>query len=147
MNNLFLAIEFSDWLDHGLAVMVGVSLLAVGFPRVLKYQDRKTKEFVLMITSLNEKNIETIEKLTNDHEIKMAERAGQYEIRLDAKDKRINQVVDETYKTIHDFRAILDRQNELIVSVREDVRPIKAMAPMIQDVTNNINRLVKIIEQ
>lgn len=133
-----------NFIDYGLAVLVVVSFLVYGLPRVVKYMDQKNEKYIAVVNELNQRHLKQLEELTNSHEQKMTIAANEYERRLDLKDSRINEIVDQTYKAIHDFKSVLDKQNGLIVDVREDVKPIKAMQPFIQSIAEKIDQLVNL---
>ena len=117
--------------------------------------DQRKERQVKNIAELNSKHLDQISALTTAHEVKMDRLANEYEARLDKKsieyesrlnmkDSRINEIVDQTYKAIHDFKSVLHKQNDLIVSVRTDVQPIKQMQPFIASIAEKIDQLVNL---
>ncbi len=110
-----------NWVENLVVVGIGGVFIRLIIPWVVQYIDKK-----------NEKHKEEMKALMKD-----------YEARLDAKDERLNTVIDQFGNSLHEMSEAMEKQTNMVVGMREEFRPLKDAAPLIDKIVEKIEILTK----
>lgn len=129
------------WTQYGFPAVIAVAFLAYVIPKVVEYLDKKSRHYEELIDEQSKKCQEKVSQMIQDHRTEMTEIASQYEARLEVKDARINQVVDSTYKAIHEMTVALEKNTRTMADVNERIRPVEEVLPKVITLTSKIDDL------
>lgn len=122
--------NIADWAQLGVGLGVGAAFLAYIIPKLVKYLDEK-----------NTAHANQIAELTRIHKEEIKEIVRDYESRLDAKDERLNKVIDQTYNAVHEMSEAMEKTSDMIISMRQEFEPLRKMQPVIVQIADKIDKL------
>ena len=123
----------ADWAQLGVGLGVGAAFLAYIIPKLVKYLDEKNTAHANQIADLTRAHKEEIKEIVKD-----------YEARLDAKDERLNKVIDQTYKAVHEMSDAMEKTSDMIVNMRQEFEPLKKAQPLIVQIADKIDKLTNV---
>ena len=129
------------WTQYGFPAVIAVAFLAYVIPQVVKYLDTKNKRYEEIFEKQVKECQAKVGEMIREHRKEMQGITNQYEARLEAKDKRINAVVDSTYSAIHEMTKALEKNTQTMASVNERIKPVEQILPKVVDLSEKIDQL------